>query len=151
MPMRAALERTLPAVPESIHILRHAAVRAYEDGGGDRALSADIALGVTEACANAIRHAYPEQPDGRLTVRGWFEDGLFVIQVLDRGVGIDTPTRSPGAHLGVALIEQLADAEFSLREGGGTEARLAFPLQATDPPAARPVALPAVTILQLTG
>ncbi len=149
--MRPVLERTLPAIPASIQTLRHAAVRAYEEGGGDPALAADIALGVTEACANAIRHAYPERRDGRLTMRAWCEDGLFVVQVLDRGVGIDTPTRSPGAHLGVALIEQLSDAEFSMREGGGTEARLAFPIQATADRVSQLVPLPAETVLQLAG
>jgi len=128
--MQPVFERTVPAVPSSIEMLRHAAVEAYEDGGGDPELVANVALGVTEATANAVRHAYPDRDDGLLTLRGWFEEGLFVVQVLDRGVGIDTPTRNPGTHLGLALIERLADAQFALREGGGTEVRLAFPVHA---------------------
>jgi two-component sensor histidine kinase len=147
--MQPVLDGTLPAVPSSIEELRRAAVVAYENGGGDPELAADVALGVTEATANSIRHAYPERSDGRISVRAWFEDEMFVVQVLDRGVGIDTPTRSPGAHLGIALIEQLADAQFSMREGGGTEARLAFPLRADARPAERPI--PAWDALQLAG
>lgn len=130
--------------------LRAEAVAAYTDGGGDPSLASDVALGVTEATANAIRHAYPEREHGLITMRAWFEDGLFIVQVLDRGVGIDTPTRSPGAHLGIALIEQLADAQFAMREGGGTEARLAFPLQIQARPAEL-TPLPAWTALQLAG
>jgi anti-sigma regulatory factor (Ser/Thr protein kinase) len=149
--MHAVLEQNVPAVPASIERLRRAAVAAYEDGGGDPALAADVALGVTEAAANAIRHAYPDRVDGRITVRAWFEDGLFVVQVLDRGVGIDAPTRSPGARLGVALIEQLADAQFALRECGGTEARLAFPLDADARPEEQPMPMPAWAALQLAG
>jgi two-component sensor histidine kinase len=147
--MRPVFERRVPALSASVQEVRRDAVAAYEQGGGDPALAADVALGVTEAVANATRHAYPERCDGSVDVRGWFEDGLFVVQVLDRGVGIDTPTRSPGAHLGIALIEQLAEAQFSMREGGGTEARLAFPLRAEARPAARPVPMPALDALQL--
>jgi anti-sigma regulatory factor (Ser/Thr protein kinase) len=139
--MQSVVDRTLPAVPSAMAMLRRAAVDAYEAGGGDPALSADVALGVSEATANAIRHAYPERDDGRLTLRAWFEDGLFVVQVLDRGVGVDTPTRNPGTHLGIALIEQLADAQFATREGGGTEARLAFPLRADERRAVQPLPL----------
>ena len=148
--MQPVLDRTVPAVPSAMGKLRRVAVEAYEAGGGDPALSPDVALGVSEAMANAIRHAYPERDDGSLTLRGWFEDGLFVVQVLDRGVGIDTPTRSPGSNLGIALIEQLADAQFALREGGGTEARLAFPLRADARAEVRPIALPD-TIFALAG
>jgi len=149
--MHPVLDRTLPAVPRSIESLRRDAVTAYEQGGGDPELAPDIALGVTEAAANAIRHAYPERSDGRITLRAWFEDGLFIVQVLDRGIGIDAPTRSPGAHLGVALIEQLADAQFSMREGGGTEARLAFPLRAHARSAEESAPLPAWDALQMAG
>jgi anti-sigma regulatory factor (Ser/Thr protein kinase) len=126
--MEPVLEQRIPAVPASITVLRHDAVDAFEKGGGNPALSGDVALAVTEACANAIRHAYPNRSDGHLTLRAWFEDSLFVVQVLDRGVGIDAPSQNPGARLGVALLEQLADAQFALREGGGTETRLAFAL-----------------------
>jgi hypothetical protein len=66
-------------------------------------------------------------------MRAWFEDGLFVVQVLDRGVGIDAPSQNPGARLGVALLEHLGNAELSLREGGGTETRLAFALDREEP------------------
>jgi two-component sensor histidine kinase len=141
----------MPALPASIGTLRHATAEAYTEGGGDPALAPDVGLGVTEVCANAIQHAYPDCSDGRLTLRAWFEDSLFVIQVLDRGVGIDAPTRNPGARLGVALIEQLADAEFSMREGGGTEARLAFPLEADTEPPARTLPAPGWAALELTS
>ena len=141
----------MPAVPESIRAVRGEVVGAYESGGGDPSFSADVALAVTEAAANAIRHAYPNQGDGSITVRGWFEDGLFIVQVLDRGVGMDSPTRDPGAHLGIALIEQLADAQFAMREGGGTEARLAFPLVAPARPAERWAPSAALRALQMAG
>jgi anti-sigma regulatory factor (Ser/Thr protein kinase) len=149
--MQPVLDRSLPAVPASIQELRRDAVSVYEQGGGDPALAADVALGVTEATANAVRHAYPERADGRIDVRAWFEEGLFVVQVLDRGVGIDTPARAPGAHLGIALIEQLADAQFAMRESGGTEARLAFPLRAGAGQAEQAVPMPAWDALQLAG
>jgi two-component sensor histidine kinase len=136
-------------MPASIQELRRDVASAYEQGGGDPGLAADVALGVTEATANVVRHAYPGRADGRIDVRAWFEEGLFVVQVLDRGVGIDTPTRTPGARLGIALIEQLAEAQFSMREGGGTEARLAFPLRADAGRAEHAVPMPAWDALQL--
>jgi serine/threonine-protein kinase RsbW len=130
--MRACVDHVLElrvrAVPEAIPALRRAAVDAFVRGGGMEAGRADVALAVSEACTNTVRHAYPDVGAGWIDLTAWVEDDLFIVQVRDRGVGSTLPSRNPGARLGVALMQQIADAQLAQREGGGTETRMAFPL-----------------------
>jgi anti-sigma regulatory factor (Ser/Thr protein kinase) len=44
-----------------------------------------VALAVTEACANVVRHAYPETP-GDLTLTGWVENDELTVVIADRGM-----------------------------------------------------------------
>jgi histidine kinase-like protein len=53
--------------PQAIAPLRHAMVAAFQAAGGDPSRSDDVALAVTEACANAVRDAYPTGGDARMT------------------------------------------------------------------------------------
>jgi two-component sensor histidine kinase len=117
----------MQATAESIAALRHATVAAFEAAGGDPSSSGDVALAVTEACANAVRHAYPSG-DGRMTVDSWVEDDLFIIQVRDQGHLLDAETREAREGLGVTLMQKVAEADIVPRASGGTEVRLAFPL-----------------------
>ena len=63
-----------------------------------------------------------------MTVDAWIEDELFVVQVRDHGRLLDAETRESREGLGVALMEQVAEADIVPRASGGTEARLAFRL-----------------------
>ena len=123
------MDRSVPATPEAIADLRHAAVDAYDAAGGDPEMSPSVALAVSEACANAVCHAYANG-EGHLELRAWFEDDLYIVQVTDRGVGPYAPSPRGGAGLGLQLMHRLTEAEIGAREGGGTLVRLAFPMQA---------------------
>jgi serine/threonine-protein kinase RsbW len=126
--VRIVLSSSAEATPEAIAPLRHSTVAAFQAAGGDPSLSDDLALAVTEACANSVRHAYPMPGDGGMTVDAWIEDELFVVQVRDHGRLLDAETRESREGLGVALMEQVAETDIVPRASGGTEARLAFPL-----------------------
>ena len=54
----------------------------------------DIALAVTEACANVVRHAYPDG-DGEVEVEAALLDGDLVVCVSDAGWGSNIPAGSP--------------------------------------------------------
>ncbi|HXG74949.1 MAG TPA: anti-sigma regulatory factor [Gaiellaceae bacterium] len=90
----------------------------------DEELLADLKLAVTEACGNAVRHAYEEGPGpvGVAFVLG--EDSLEII-VEDQGRGIPAPlgapepTRGPvDSGMGMAIMRAIVD-ELSVEPGAG--------------------------------
>ena len=50
---------------------------------------ADLKLAVTEACSNAIRHAYDEDAEGTVELAIDVQGGLLTIEVVDEGRGFD--------------------------------------------------------------
>jgi anti-sigma regulatory factor (Ser/Thr protein kinase) len=48
----------------------------------------DLALVFTEACANAVTHAYPGDSHGWIKVEARVTDGLLTMDVVDDGVGL---------------------------------------------------------------
>ncbi|HEX6761846.1 MAG TPA: ATP-binding protein [Gaiellaceae bacterium] len=93
---------------------------------------ADLKLALTEACTNAVRHAY-DDGDGLVEIVYELYRDRFVIEVADDGDGFDlepAPTLAGDDELvegglGIAIIRALADElELSAREQGG--ARLRF-------------------------
>jgi signal transduction histidine kinase len=96
------------------------------------------------ALLNLARNAAEASPDGAtVEIVARTEGGAAVIEVLDRGPGIDAEareklfrpfftTKERGTGLGLALAKKVADAhggtlELLPRDGGGTIARLALP------------------------
>lgn len=80
-----------------------------------------LALILNEMVSNAIKHGMANQERGRVTIRGYEEDGQVVVQVIDTGVA---PLRSaPGEEessegLGLSLIKNLIGdlgGQFRLR------------------------------------
>ena len=97
--------------------------------GGTRAkpgLVADAKTGVTEACMNIVRHAYPGGT-GPMEVVAWLEDAGVRVAVRDTGRGIGAGQSAGGAGLGLFLIRSLAD-ELDIRSDPriGTEVEMEF-------------------------
>jgi anti-sigma regulatory factor (Ser/Thr protein kinase) len=117
----------LPAVAASVSAARHRA-RAFAaaNGVGANTLAA-IALAVSEAVGNAVRHAYPAAV-GAVQVLVDLEGGELELVVTDDGQGFTTrPVRRLGA--GLALMRELSDA-FEVRDRplGGVEVWMRFGL-----------------------
>ena len=122
------IELLLPAEPESVAVARQM-VRGVIDalGWSDEART-DISIAVTEACTNAVLHAYPDGHDGEYEVHAWVEPDALVVAVRDRGRGIVPTVTSPAAGLGLGLPLMLAIADevnFS-GDDGVTEVRMTF-------------------------
>lgn len=115
-----------PAVPEAVPILRHAAADFAAEHGADVDLCGDIALAVSEAVTNAVKHSGAHSDDPvRLTaavVEDWLE-----IRVNDRGAGFGL-RESDGLGLGLPTIARLAAQLTISQEGMGTELAMRFPL-----------------------
>lgn len=86
---------------------------------------ADLKLAVTEACGNAVRHAYAGRvADGPVRVTIEARDGVIAITVEDDGVGVSQPDRDSTAAgveredgMGLAIIGAIAD-ELEVRRSG---------------------------------
>ena len=78
------VELALPADAESV-VLARQMVRGLIDflGWGDESRT-DISIAVTEACTNAVLHAYPDG-GGDYVVRAWVAPERLVVAVRDRG------------------------------------------------------------------
>jgi signal transduction histidine kinase len=69
---------------------------------------------------------------GTVEVRALCEDEKVVVVVADEGRGMLPRTDSPGLGLGLPLIAQMTQSlEVHDRQGGGTEIRMSFALNAT--------------------
>ena len=120
----------LPARPEGVGVVRQALTGLADGLALDATVLADAKMAVTEACTNAVIHAYGDRDDGRFGVHMYADDIQLTVVVRDEGIGIaeDEEERSAGAlGLGLPLIAALSDA-FELRggPGGGTEVRMGF-------------------------
>ena len=89
-----------------------------------------IRLALTEACANVVRHAYPEDP-GMLDIGLCMGPRTITVEVLDRGVGgaeQREPREAAAGGLGLPLIDMLADRVEISPQHPGTSVRMSFDL-----------------------
>jgi len=92
---------------------------------------ADLKLAITEACANVVRHAYPEGAPGDVHLRMLVEDGCVSIEVTDTGRGMSEPPRlawDPEAldeqGMGLTIVQSVVDElEIDSPPTGGTVVR----------------------------
>lgn len=122
----ADYSQRLPATAEHVpHVRTQVLAFAdahYPDAARDRQ---DIALAVTEACANTVVHAYPDEP-GEFTVTARIHDRHLIVQVSDDGIGLHHNGATGGLGLGVPLMHALADTHITTN-GRGTTTELCFP------------------------
>lgn len=128
----------LESRPQSLTLVRGALTGLGEALAFDPELLDDLKTAVSEACNNAVLHAYGDG-SGPLSV---------TIKVLDDGVEATIQDRGSGIHavslnadrmgVGLAVISALADrAEFSSAPGQGTEVRMVFNGHVKLPPGSR--------------
>jgi two-component sensor histidine kinase len=73
-----------------------------------------LALVLNEMVSNAIKHGMAGQTEGTITVRGWEEEGIVIVHVIDTGSGppFELPSEEAGEGgnfegLGLSLIKHL--------------------------------------------
>jgi serine phosphatase RsbU (regulator of sigma subunit)/anti-sigma regulatory factor (Ser/Thr protein kinase) len=78
------LEVEVPAEPRQLATIRHLIRRWVEANGGTDDDCAAFAIGVTEACANSIEHAYGPG-DASIDIRAALVDGVAAVTIRDHG------------------------------------------------------------------
>ena len=122
-----------PARPEYLLLARLALTGVARLANPDDEALADLRLAVTEAAANACRHAY-EGDGGEVTVHfALRSDDTIEIVVEDDGPGFDESmveewdaSELGEDGMGLAIIRAVADAVEIGRRGNGTGTRLRF-------------------------
>lgn len=126
---------TFPAKPDYLLLARLTLSGLARELPLDDELLADLKLAVTEACGNAVRHAY-SGAEGDVCVVFAVDDGRLLMTVEDHGDGIRAPD-SPAdeeeelagpleSGMGMAIIRAIVD-ELAVEQGAdgrGTVVRM---------------------------
>ena len=116
---------TFPAKPDYLLLARLTLSGLARELPLDDELLADLKLAVTEACGNAVRHAY-EGAEGDVSVVFAIDDGRLLMTVEDHGDGIRAPD-SPAdeedelaspleSGMGMPIIRAIVD-ELAVEQG----------------------------------
>ena len=133
------LDIEFPAKPRYVRMARHTVSALARMRQADEELVEDIRLAVSEACTRAVA-VNEEAGAGPVGVLASVEDGVFTVEVFDRGPGpersvsgppgeIDTSELPFDRALALPLIRGLVEeVGLSAREGGGTIVRMSVSL-----------------------
>ncbi|TML23999.1 MAG: ATP-binding protein [Actinobacteria bacterium] len=123
---------TFPAKADYLLLARLALAGLARSLPLDPELVADLKLAVTEACGNAVRHAYTDST-GPIMVEFVTADDRLEMIVEDRGSGFDGGTigewengKPPEGGMGMAIMRAVVD-ELDVRggdDGHGTVVRM---------------------------
>lgn len=118
----------MAAEPGSVRFARSEILRWFhEQGRADDGLATSIALAVSEAVANVVRHAYPGTgPSGRVEVEAELEDQSIVVSVSDGGAGLTGQTERERNGMGLPVIGRVADGVTVLSDETGTRVTMRF-------------------------
>jgi serine/threonine-protein kinase RsbW len=124
------LELTLAARPENVGVVRHVLGALSDALRLDDEVLDDLRLAVSEACANAVVHAYVGSGGaGLMDIHLHTSPRELIVSVRDHGGGMAPRADSPGLGVGLPLMASLAASmELLSPAGGGTEVRMRFPL-----------------------
>jgi anti-sigma regulatory factor (Ser/Thr protein kinase) len=122
LPIGDQFTTRLPAEIESIPLVRRVLGRWLSKAGATRPEIDEISLAASEACANAIEHAYGPAP-GQLEVRASIsEDREASVAVVDFGSW--RAPRGVNRGRGLLLMEGLTDSVEVIRRDDGTTVQL---------------------------
>jgi serine/threonine-protein kinase RsbW len=131
------------ADPPTVPRMRRELVAYARSLGASDATCDAIALAVSEALTNAVRHAYVDQEPGPIIVEARLEGrNQLLLRVSDEGRGPTRQADSPGLGLGLDVMARTAD-DFSIsnrQDARGTVVTLRFSLPDRDPISREPAA-----------
>jgi serine/threonine-protein kinase RsbW len=105
----------IPAKAEYIVLGRLALTALLRPRAVEPEVIADVKLALTEACSNAIRHAYADGREGEVEIRYELADESLAVEISDAGEGFDPqlleadPAGLDEGGLGIAIIRAVTD------------------------------------------
>lgn len=130
----ADVSLVVPAVPDSIAVIRQTVSGICEALGADSRTVGDIKLAATEACTNVVLHAYASGDAGTIEIDAFTGRDELRLLVRDRGAGMTPAPMAEGLGLGIPLIAALTSTLTIVEpEDGGTEVSMTFSLHETTP------------------
>ena len=81
---------------------------AVDDSAVEADISVSLGLIVTELVINALKHAFPDERDGKILVDYRSSGDDWTLSVADNGIGMPTGEDAPKAGLGSGIVEALA-------------------------------------------
>jgi anti-sigma regulatory factor (Ser/Thr protein kinase) len=131
---RSRLEISMAAEPASVRLVRTEIMRWFNElRHRDDGLAASIAVAVSEAVGNVVRHAYPGEGSGRVEVEAQLEESTIVVSVSDGGTGMTARTGRAHNGMGLPVIGRLADGVTVVSDTGGTRLSMRFELSEEGP------------------
>jgi anti-sigma regulatory factor (Ser/Thr protein kinase) len=122
----------LVAHAESVAVVRNLVSRFVENAGYGGPKADAVRLAVTEACTNAVLHAYGDRP-GLLYVDAVLtDDDELLVGVRDEGRGIQPYDETRQNGFGVPLMVSLSDSMSVESTERGTTVCLSFQLERAD-------------------
>ena len=132
MNQSADVSLIVPAVPDSIAVIRQTVSGICEALGADSRAVGDIKLAATEACTNVVLHAYANGDAGTIEVDAYAAEDELRLLVRDHGAGMTPAPMAEGLGLGLPLIAALTSTLTIVEpEAGGTEVSMTFSLRET--------------------
>jgi anti-sigma regulatory factor (Ser/Thr protein kinase) len=129
--MASVLQIRADARPECIHRLRDAVGSLASEAGLSSVQVYAVKLCVSEAIANAVRHAYPESEPGHIEVSVREVGDEFAVVVADHGRTRAQQPKYTGDEggFGLAFISRLTDGCTFTAASDGTSVEMRFPLR----------------------
>jgi serine/threonine-protein kinase RsbW len=124
----AVINLTIPAKAEYITLGRLALTALARVRELPEETLADLKLALTEACSNAVRHAYSTN-EGTVEILYELQTDRLIVEVCDQGRGFVPPSGLEEIDfgeggLGIAIIREIVDdLEISEKIGGGSRLR----------------------------
>ena len=127
--VKSYLER-LAALEGDVYGINERGIRIRTEGEGELDLNTAISMGliVSEALANAIKHAFPGGREGLITVSAEVSDQQWKVSIADNGVGFNNEI---DAGTGINLIRALAGqmrGKVRFASDNGTRVEMTFPI-----------------------
>jgi anti-sigma regulatory factor (Ser/Thr protein kinase) len=121
--MAELYRRRYSATRDAVPRARHDIIATLTQAGlTDARLHANVALAVSEATGNAVRHAYsPAGTDGHVEVTVTRATDILIVTVKDEGSGMDNSMPTEGGGLGLSIMSaQTRDLAIESNETGTT-------------------------------